>query len=432
MDLFNILKKFLDKNLDKKKPILLGFSGGVDSSALLDLLLKYKNSYPLDLHVATIDHGWRSQSKFECELIKKKMKKLKVPFHFKKLNLKQEKNLENLSREERLLFFKKLYKKYNFQALLLAHQKDDLAETVLKRVLEGANLFSFTAMKKISTFDDMIIWRPILEVSRKELIEYLNENNISYFHDKTNDNTKFLRAKMRKDIFPYLQKNFNKQILENFKILSKRSSELDSYLTSKLEPVFKKLKKNSLGICLDLNDVKHSLELKFIIKKIAFNQKVDLSRDVIDQLSFWLLKKKANLRLKLRNANVFADRGYFFIFKKDFQIFEEKIYLKEGILDLKDWQVAIKKVKKIKKNSSWQDFFRDGLKIYVPKDEYHIALVSRNKKFKKLWENAKVPAFLRLAIPALYHKNKVIYDFLSNRTIKLNNNEIWQILLKLK
>lgn len=432
MDLFDILKKFLDKNLDLKKPILLGLSGGVDSSALLDLLLQYKNNYPLDLHVATIDHGWREESFCEAEIIKKRMKKLNITFHFKKLNLKKEGNLENVSREERFLFFKKLSKKYNFQAVLLAHQKNDLAETVLKRLLEGANLFSLTSMSKTSKFDGMTIWRPLLDVSRKELISYLKKNKITYFNDATNENTKYLRAKMRKDIFPFLQKNFNKQILDNLKILSIRSTDLDSYLETKLQHFFNKLKKCPLGVCIDLKDVKHILELKYILKKISFDEKIDLSRDIIEQLSFWLINKKANLRLKLKNANLFADRGHFFILKKDFNSFKTKVLLKEGVLNLGPWLVIIKKVNKMSKNSSWQDLFSNKLEIYVPKDKYFITLPSTDKRLKKLWENAKVPAFLRRHIPALYNEDKVAYDFLSARKTKLNNNEIWQISLLLK
>ncbi|NGX28499.1 MAG: tRNA(Ile)-lysidine synthase [Candidatus Anoxychlamydiales bacterium] len=432
MDIFDVLKKFLSKNLDLKKPILLGFSGGIDSSALLDLLLKYRDVYTLNLHVATIDHGWREESAIESEIIKKRMKKLNITFHFKKLKLKKAKNLENAFREERFKFFKKLCTKYDFGALLLAHQKDDLAETVLKRILEGANLFNLTSMSEISKRDSMTIWRPLLDVSRKELIKYLKINEITYFSDATNENTKYLRAKMRCDIFPYLKKNFNKQIENNLKMLSIRSKELDAYLETKLNPFFSKLKKLPLGVCIDLNEIEHALELKYILKKISNKQMVDLSRDVIDQLSFWLLEKKANLRLKLKNANLFADRGYFFILKKDFKLFNTKTLLKEGRFNLGNWQVEIRKVNKALKNSTWQDFFNNKLKIYVPKDKYFIALPKVDNRLKKLMQNAKVPSFLRRHIPVLYNKNKGTYDFLSAKKTKLDNSEIWQISLLLK
>jgi len=429
MDLFDILKFFLDKHLDVSRPILLGFSGGVDSSFLLNLLLKYKDKNPLDLHVATIDHGWRKQSEAECKIIKKRMDKLNITFHFKKLNLNHENNLEDISRKERLLFFKKLYVKHNFQGILLAHQKDDLVETVLKRVLEGAHLFSLTSMKKISLIDDMPIWRPLLDISRKDILTYLKKNKIPYFNDHTNQNTKFLRAKMRKDIFPYLQKNFNKNILDNLAVLSKRSSELDSYLQKKLDPIFKKITHSPIGTYIDLNEVEHILELKFILKKMS---KVDLSRDVLDKLSFWLINKKANLNLKLKNANLYVDRGCFFILKKEFKSFTTKILLKEGLLELGPWHVEIKKVNKILNNSSWRELFINKLMIYVPKDKYYIGLPVVDKRLKKTWENAKIPAFLRRYIPALYHENKVLYDFFSTRKTKLNSKEIWQISLKLK
>ncbi|KKL63258.1 hypothetical protein LCGC14_2176920, partial [marine sediment metagenome] len=93
MDLLKKIKKFLNENLDFKKPILLAYSGGVDSTCLLDLLLKYRDEYKIDLHVAHVDHGWREESFFQALEIQKKMKSLNVTFHLKRLELDFKKNL---------------------------------------------------------------------------------------------------------------------------------------------------------------------------------------------------------------------------------------------------------------------------------------------------------------------------------------------------
>ncbi len=432
MNLLEVLKKFLYKNLNLKKPVLLAYSGGVDSSCLFDLLLKCKNEMQIDLHVAHINHGWRKESVIEARLIKEKMKKLNICFHYKKFKIDSNKNLENESRNKRIEFFKFLYKKYNYQALILAHQKNDLAETVLKRVLEGANIYSLTSMKEVSKFQEMLVWRPLLNVSRKDILYYNNSNNIEYFQDKTNENIKYLRAKMRKDIFPYIQKKFNKGIVDSLVSLSSYSLEISNYLEEKTKPFFKNLLEGFLGTCIDLNEVKELLEIKFIIKKIALAKDIEISREILSQLSNWILEKKANLRLKLKNANIYADRGYFFVLRDNHKIFNEKLLLTKKTLDYGPWEVNIKKINKFENNSCWKNLFNNQIFIYVPYDKYFICYPEPNKKLKKIWQNSKVPSFLRRLVPVIYNENKIIYDFLSGRKRQSNNRNILQISLKLK
>ncbi|NGX29304.1 MAG: tRNA(Ile)-lysidine synthase [Candidatus Anoxychlamydiales bacterium] len=436
MDLLKKIKKFLSENLDFKKPILLAYSGGVDSTCLLDLLLKYRDEYKIDLHVAHVDHGWREESFFQALEIQKKMKSLNVTFHLKRLELDFKKNLENESRNQRLLFFKTLFKEYKFQALITAHQKDDLAETVLKRFLEGANIFSLTSMQKVSKFDNFTIFRPLLDESKKDILAYLNQNNISYYIDSTNENTKFLRAKMRKDIFPFLQKNFNKQILDNLAQISSYSLELNSYLETKTSKIFEKMKISPFGLYIDLNECDQSLELKFIIKKIAKLKDIDLSRNILQKLVLWLLEKKPNLRLNLKNGDIFVDRGYLFILKNDFKTLKRKILVKEKNFDFGIWQVNVTKIKNnddMKFSlSNWQNLFSNSLSIYLPENKYYMNYPIASKYLKKLWENKKVPAFLRRQVPIVCSENKETYDFLSGKNFKLKHKNIFKIVIKLK
>src|SRR3989338_9796809 len=126
MNLLEILKKFFNKNLVSGKPVLLAYSGGVDSSCLLDLILKCKNEIDFDLHIVHVNHGWRQESDEEAEIIKEKLKPFNICFHYKKFEFSSERNLENELRNKRIEFFECLYKKHHYQALILAHQKDHL------------------------------------------------------------------------------------------------------------------------------------------------------------------------------------------------------------------------------------------------------------------------------------------------------------------
>jgi len=433
MNLLDVLKKFLEKNLNKNKPILLGFSNGVDSALLFDLLLKCKKDFQIDLHVAHVNHNFRKESDKEAEIIRKKISKLDITFHYKKINFFSKKNLENFFRNERFAFFKNLFEKYDFQALLLAHQKDDLAETVLKRFLEGSNIFSMSSMQEVSKFENMIIWRPLLKVTRKEIFKYLEKNNINYFEDRTNCDTKYLRAKMRYDIFPYLQKNFNKEIINNLSFISSSSFELNNYLDKKTKVFCNKIQKCPLGIWIDLNDVNECLELKYIIKKIAFEQKIELSRDLLSQLSDWIIEKKANFSFKKKEADICADRGHFFILKKKLRPNNDFLLLKEGLNLFNGFQIDVKKVTKIdEKSLGWFDIFLGTSSIYLPQDNYFVKYPSQNAKLKKRFENSKIPAFLRRLIPVVYNQKEIIYDFLTKKMVKLNHGNILKISLILK
>lgn len=432
MNLLEVLKKFLNKNLSSSQPVLFAYSGGVDSSCLLDLILQCRKEISLDLRVVHINHGWRQESEKEARIIKEQITRLNISFHYKKFRIDNAKNLENESRNKRIEFFKFLYKKHNCQALILAHQKDDLAETVLKRILEGANLYSFTSMREMALFHGMTVWRPLLRASRKEILNYLNMNNIGYFQDKTNENVKYLRAKMRMDILPYLQKHFNKEIINNLAALSLNSLELNNYLERKTKPFLKNFNENCFGTCVNLNDMTDLLEIKYLVKHVAALKNLEISREILNLLSNWILEKKTNLRLKLKNADLYADRGYFFVLNPDFKVFNEKSQLTKGHLDFGPWKVTVRKIKKKENNGCWREVFQNQVNIYVPYGKYIMCYPVPNKKLKKIWENSKVPSFLRRKVPVICNGNKMIYEFLSGRNMKLNNGNILRITLKLK
>jgi tRNA(Ile)-lysidine synthase len=432
-------KSFLERNDLFKKNILLAFSAGSDSSCLLDLFLKYKDEYRINLHIAHVDHSWREESLQEAKEIESRMQKLNLKFHLKTILEKPKKNLENFYREKRYDFFQYLYKKYNMDALLLAHHKDDLAETVLKRFLEGANLFSYTSMEEVNIFENMIVLRPLITICKKDIEVYLKEHKIEFFQDRTNYDIKYLRAKMRKEIFPFLQKTFNKNVKDNLAMFSQYSKELDAYLDIKTKKVLASLKKSSSMLFLDSNCIEHRIELRYLIKKIFNQENIFFSRHSLEKIISWLLSKKTNATLNLKDLKIFVDRGYLFILKNDFLAIDNK-QLKINALkeyDFKNFLISVKKVgsQSLNENSSWQCLFHKSLCIYMPEDELDkisIGYFNTDKKLKKIWQNKKIPAILRQLIPVIKSQEKVMYDFLSGKKNKLNNQKLIEVTIKLK
>jgi len=280
------LDEFLTKHYQVGRTLLIGYSGGPDSSALLHGLWKLKKKYSFVLAVIHIDHGWRQESALEAEKLKDYVGSLGFSFILETLKSSfAGSNLEEEARLARMRIFKQHYMNLHAQALVLAHQAQDQAETVLKRLFEGSHITALGAMKKISDYEDMTLWRPFLEIPKEELIEYCNSYRINYLMDKTNEDPRFLRARMRKTLMPLLEEHFGKQVQGNLARLSQTVHEMADYFTQKLE--------QHSG---DLNGL-HPFEAKLALKQLAERNSLTLGKKHIDQI-YELLEKNDGVARK--------------------------------------------------------------------------------------------------------------------------------------
>jgi tRNA(Ile)-lysidine synthase len=274
------VKHFLGIHHLPGKPLLLGFSGGPDSLALLHLLLEYD----LDLHVAHIDHGWRPESGEEAKLLKQEVEGLKLPFHLKRLENVPMK--ENEAREARLCFFKEIYQKIDSQALVLGHHGDDQSETVLKRILEGASLSALRGILPVSTLEGMQVWRPLLAASKAEIRAWLKEKDLKSIEDRTNLDPSYLRGKMRTAILPELEDQFGKEVSGNLRRLGESARELSEYLSRKIEKYESLIIEDKEEKRVDLSGYYplEPVEIKAFLKKFSEKNKVFLSHAALKSL----------------------------------------------------------------------------------------------------------------------------------------------------
>lgn len=286
------VKQFLELRHQESQPVLLGFSGGPDSLALFHLLIECRRFVPLDLHVAHVDHGWRPESGAEAEKLKNEVK---FPFYLHRL--KGEVKSEDGARKERLEFFSRLYSKLGCQALLLAHHRDDQAETVLKRVLEGAHFLSLGGIYPETALEGMTVWRPLLNISKQELIAWVEKRGLKPLIDPANADPRYLRSRMRVEIFPELAKRFGKEIAGNLHRLGQTAQELKEYLDKKTARYFQQVQRDKEGIWIDLNPFYpfEKIELKAFLKKFSDQEKLNFSHDALETL-YELLESRASKR----------------------------------------------------------------------------------------------------------------------------------------
>lgn len=306
------LKQFFKNRLQKELPILLAFSGGPDSLALLHLLLDYNKHTPLKLALAHVNHGWREESKAEALEIASIAKHFDLPLHEKTLNPKElTGNLEAACREERLLFFASLCREYGFQAVLLAHHADDLAETVLKRTLEGAALPYLSSFRPEGEIYGMKVWRPLLAISKKQILEWLQERQLQGFTDKTNSDPKYLRARMRVQIVPYLSEIFGKMVSSGLCQVAEEAAELRDYLDRQIEPYLASVCFKNSEFILDLRVKcpKESFELKYLIRVFCKLGGFPISRDCLNKAVVFVLKQAAHKSFLTKKGKLYIDRG---------------------------------------------------------------------------------------------------------------------------
>ncbi|MDI6758527.1 MAG: tRNA lysidine(34) synthetase TilS [Candidatus Omnitrophota bacterium] len=249
-----ILRKFKNTirqyNLIKKNDtIVIGISGGPDSTALAYLLNTLKKELMLNLHIAHLDHMLRSDSGEDREFVEELSKKLKIPITAAKINIKESAkkgSLEEIARNARLGFLIGVAKKIKTRKIALGHNFDDQAETVLMRILRGTGLYGLSGILPKRNISGFEIIRPLIEIKKREIKAYLKKKGISPCQDITNLQDVYFRNKIRNRLLPLLEKEYNKNIKEvlanmaqsagiDYDYLSSQTSRLSRGMKTKLK-----------------------------------------------------------------------------------------------------------------------------------------------------------------------------------------------------
>lgn len=200
-----IVKKFIDNNglLNQEQPIIIGISGGADSVALLDIL--YRTGYKCiaahcNFHLR--DEESNRDALFVEELCKTYNIVLEsINFDTTNYAADQSISIEMAARELRYNWFEQLRQKHGAQAISVAHHQDDSVETVLLNLIRGTGIRGLTG---IAAKNEYIV-RPLLCVTRNEIIEYLDKRQLSYVEDSTNNEDIYSRNKIRLNVIPLLE-----------------------------------------------------------------------------------------------------------------------------------------------------------------------------------------------------------------------------------
>jgi len=203
----NILSKSLLEYGDR---IIVGISGGADSVCLLKILLELKDEFNLNLIAVHVNHGLRgTEAQHDQSFVEELCKDWGIPLktyfvNIKVLSKKMGVSEEEAGREARYRIFKKVLKNTGYDYIAVAHNRDDQAETVMLNILRGTGLDGLCGM----VMKQGEIIRPLLNISRRQIIEYLESNKLSYCTDSSNKSSEYTRNRVRNELFPEIRRLF--------------------------------------------------------------------------------------------------------------------------------------------------------------------------------------------------------------------------------
>lgn len=227
-EVYNFIRSKI--NLKPGDSIVVGVSGGPDSMALLYILNEFKNKMGLKLICAHVNHCKRKQSDEEENYVRKYCKLNDIFFECRRINKWGDDNFENEARSARYSFFEEVINKYGSKYLMTAHHADDLIETILMRIVRGSTLKGYSGFSRIVHKDNYVIIRPLITLTKDEILNFNKINNIVYYIDESNNEDIHTRNRYRHVILPFLKKeniNVHKKFLKFSEILLENSEYID-------------------------------------------------------------------------------------------------------------------------------------------------------------------------------------------------------------
>ncbi len=212
--------------------ILVAYSGGPDSTALVHLLLELRREWRIEIALAHFNHRMRRTAERDERFVRRAAERWALPLFVKLQNVRAyarrgRLNLEEAGRELRYDFLKRTAAKIGANKIATGHTMNDQAETVLMRLLRGAGSHGLAG---IPPMVDGEIIRPLLGIERQDLARYLRKEKQSFCRDESNQDRRFLRNRVRLGLIPYLQKNYDPAIVRSLSRLAAITQAEDDFL----------------------------------------------------------------------------------------------------------------------------------------------------------------------------------------------------------
>ena len=417
--------------------ILLGLSGGADSSCLFLVLLELAMEWELTLVPVHINHNLRGKEAKKDECFCKELcqmhglELLVVSMEVKELAKVNGWTLEEAGRNARYEAFSKLAKEYHCNKIAVAHHKNDQAETVLFQLFRGSRIKGLSGM---SAKNGAII-RPLLCITREEIEQYLYEKNQTYCIDSTNFEEEYTRNVIRGRIIPAV-KEIQPKAVEHIVETAEYLQKVELYLEHQTKELYQRAVKEQNGVVLSITELlkADSLLAERVVYQAlcqSMGQKKDITAGYVVQC-MELMKKQTGKQIHLPQGRI-AKRNYEELFigcKEEESSYYQEItaFPFEAILPKGGQKLSLFLYEVEKKDGNfaekmdripnctytkWFDYDKidKSIALRTPEKEDTIVLYTdgRKKRALDVLSNAKVPKEERMSYWILAEGNRVIW-----------------------
>jgi tRNA(Ile)-lysidine synthase len=402
--------------------VLVAFSGGPDSIALLHILNSLSKNLKIKLTACYINHNIRPRAaKNEIKFCSRECNKLKIPFILVEGDIPQyardmKLSIEEAGREFRYMILKHIATSKGFKKIAVGQHQDDIIETILFRLFRGTGP---QGLEPIRPMNGNII-RPLYNISRKEIIEYLKKRKIGYLTDQSNLKSSFSRNYIRNKIIPLIEKQFGPKYRSAIIKFARIIIEEDSYLRNISETEQKKASRVTPGgkIILDLGRISGydiwlkrriiKLSLEKLTGQIGIGDFEEIER--VDRVIRGELKS-TNLSGTIRATR---DKDYLILFRKQVFIREKELKI-GGFAAIPEINSMIKS-RRINPNKANAGLQKRGNKVNIDSDKVSPPLfiggirqgdsfsplgMKGTKKIGDFLTDRKISRFLRDEVPVI-------------------------------
>lgn len=419
------------KMIKENDKIVMGVSGGPDSLCMLDILYNLKDLFNLKLYVVHVNHLIRGEeARRDAQFVENICCKLKLPFFLFEKDVKKIAKEMGYSEEEagryvRYQAFEEVLKEVKGNKIAVAHNKNDVVETVFLNLIRGAGMTGLIGIKPVNGN----IIRPLIEIERKEIEIYLKEKGLKPAIDFTNYEDLYKRNKVRLKLIPFINETFEVDIIKNIYRMAKIILEENDYLEKECEKIFNEVCYfNQEEIFADIEKlrVQHPAIQRRLVRLMYQKLKGDIYGleyiHVEDVLS--LLDKptssKIDLPFEIEALKSYNNLIMRKVKEKEVKTFWAKLNIPGitkicGIGQFKTAVLAIDEVKKLNigKYTKFFDYDKIQGDVIVRNrqagDIFSPLNLGGSKKLKEFFIDEKIPREIRDSIPLLAIDNEIVW-----------------------
>ena len=433
--------RFIDENnlINKNDRILVAFSGGPDSVFLLQFFNKFKRRFKIEIGALHVNHRLRGKdADKDDEFCEKICRELRIEYFSVKKNVKsfaarRKISLEEAGREIRYSVLRKAALKNNYNKIATAHNSSDNTESILLNLIKGTGIKGISG---IAVKRDNII-RPIIKLSKNEILNYLEQKKLDYRIDETNFSNDYERNFIRNEIIPLIKNRLNpsleNSVFNSSEIFKKISLKIDKEIESFLNTVRYNKKQNILTLFPGkLENLDQGLWGDFLKEAVKRNFLVQLSFNDIKKIIL-LFGSRTGKRINLSdNLSAVKERNQIVIFANS----EVKRFYRNRKIEIN------KPVRVEGKTLSINRVSKDDVQLSDDKSIEYISADKCGEFFIRTWKEGDRFFPIGFNLPGGRFGSKKISDFLNEKKISsilkkkqlvltTRNNIVWVLGLRL-